>query len=541
MEGGAPVIMESHGRPVEKHQLAANEEFFHLVFSNKTENDERVLAIRAELVARAGLSIWQQTTNIPKDSDNWFNEWYPSASKAIKIPCYLTVKYLKSPYCMKEFGIALAKGKLLAIALEPLADICAVDPSEFPYASNALAYLEGGGQVIFDDREDTVAEILKFTPEVVRLPAAAPAALGSPPAGVGPPRSQSGGASPAPGADAADAGEPIGALLASLKLEQYEAFFRAQEYDFVTDLLEADDADVQELVRGSQMKKPAAKRFLKAVAARKAVAGGGAAAMAVQMEAQTRVQQAQIQAQAAALESQQAEVARKLKELEDEQRRSAAARARAEQEAADAALAQKLAEQERAQGAAAAAEPEPQAEDPELVFTASGKIDGQIDISTEGGRAALCKHDYGSAMCGDAVMRTGVHRAEFELFSHKGVQGWNLPWWTGVCTVDFAQEEIKRTEFEETEHGWSLNGSGGRKHNGDPSHGGPDFNMEGLDARQPGTKILMTLDCGAGTLRASVNGRELGVVHAALPASKGLCWAVSIGSDGYPAVRIRSA
>eukprot|EP01043_Picozoa_sp_COSAG02_P005476 COSAG02_NODE_148_length_33809_cov_158.369594_20_plen_132_part_00 len=125
---------QSHGRPVEKYRVSADQEFFHLVVSNKTENDERVLAIRTELVRRAGLSIWQQTTNIPKDSENWFNEWYPSTSVAIKIPCFLTVMYLKSPYCMKEFGIALAKGKLLAIALEPLSDICAIDPSEFPHA-----------------------------------------------------------------------------------------------------------------------------------------------------------------------------------------------------------------------------------------------------------------------------------------------------------------------------------------------------------------------------------------------------------------------
>ena len=37
-----------------------------------------------------------------------FNEWYPSAAKSIKIVCFLTTAYLKSPYCMKEFGIAQA-------------------------------------------------------------------------------------------------------------------------------------------------------------------------------------------------------------------------------------------------------------------------------------------------------------------------------------------------------------------------------------------------------------------------------------------------
>lgn len=71
MEAAAPEPQtESHGRPVERHRIASDE-FFHLVFSNKTADDERALAIRAELIERAGLSIWQQQTNIPKDSDNW--------------------------------------------------------------------------------------------------------------------------------------------------------------------------------------------------------------------------------------------------------------------------------------------------------------------------------------------------------------------------------------------------------------------------------------------------------------------------------------
>ena len=49
-----------------------------------------------------------------------FNEWYPSAAKSIKIVCFLTTAYLKSPYCMKEFGIAQAKDKLLVVACEPV-------------------------------------------------------------------------------------------------------------------------------------------------------------------------------------------------------------------------------------------------------------------------------------------------------------------------------------------------------------------------------------------------------------------------------------
>ena len=87
---------------------------------------------------------------------------------------------------MKEFGIAQAKGKLLVVACEPLEKINAVSPREFPHASNALAYLENGGQVIFHGKDDTVAEILKFTPIVERQRAVAAAntqaGLGQPPA-----------------------------------------------------------------------------------------------------------------------------------------------------------------------------------------------------------------------------------------------------------------------------------------------------------------------------------------------------------------------
>ena len=93
-----------------------------------------------------------------------FNEWYPSAAKSIKIVCFLTTAYLKSPYCMKEFGIAQAKDKLLVVACEPVREITSVDPSKYPHAANALAYMLGGGQVIFHDTDDVVAEIMKFIP-----------------------------------------------------------------------------------------------------------------------------------------------------------------------------------------------------------------------------------------------------------------------------------------------------------------------------------------------------------------------------------------
>jgi hypothetical protein len=155
---GADAVVESHGQTA---QVTKPSDEFEFVFSNRTASDALCLRIRAQLTAQ-GLRVWQQKTNIPKDSDNWFNEWFPSAVKSRKIVCFLTVEYLKSPYCMKEFGIALASHKLLVVACEPLAQIRAVDPSAYPYASNALAYLMGGGQVVFHDTEDVVTEILKF-------------------------------------------------------------------------------------------------------------------------------------------------------------------------------------------------------------------------------------------------------------------------------------------------------------------------------------------------------------------------------------------
>ena len=81
---------------------------FHFVFSNKTQHDGLCLGVREDLVA-VGVSVWQQQTNIPKDSVNWFNEWYPNAIRALKIVCFISAEYLRSPYCMKEFGIAAGK------------------------------------------------------------------------------------------------------------------------------------------------------------------------------------------------------------------------------------------------------------------------------------------------------------------------------------------------------------------------------------------------------------------------------------------------
>ena len=161
MDAAAPPPMESHGKLARVSPADAFQ--FHLVFSNKTESDALCLAIWTELTAR-GVQVWQQKKNIPKDSDNWFSEWFPSANVAIKVVCFLTVAYLKSIYCMKEFRVAQALDKLLVVICEPMQAIRAVDPGQYPHASDALAYLLGGGQVIFHDTDDVVGEIVKFLP-----------------------------------------------------------------------------------------------------------------------------------------------------------------------------------------------------------------------------------------------------------------------------------------------------------------------------------------------------------------------------------------
>ena len=59
---------------------------FHFVFSNKTKHDDICLAVRAALVER-GLNIWQHATNIPRDSDNWFKEWFPREDVVSDVEC----------------------------------------------------------------------------------------------------------------------------------------------------------------------------------------------------------------------------------------------------------------------------------------------------------------------------------------------------------------------------------------------------------------------------------------------------------------------
>ena len=88
-----------------------------------------------------------------------------TARRPARFPPILTLKLRCSlTHCVvqKEFGIAQASNKLLVVACEPLSKIRAVDPSAYPQASNVLAYLMNGGQVIFHGEEDVVAEIRKF-------------------------------------------------------------------------------------------------------------------------------------------------------------------------------------------------------------------------------------------------------------------------------------------------------------------------------------------------------------------------------------------
>jgi hypothetical protein len=159
---GGTVLRRHDGELLRRLTTLRSDESFHFVFSNRTHSDPYAVSLHTELTKR-GLRVWQQRMNIPKDSDNWFSEWYPAAAQARKIICFLTAAYMKSPFCMKEWRVAESKHKLLVVVLEPMEQLRGVNPAEYPHASNALAYLDGGGQVIFHDTDDVVLEILKFT------------------------------------------------------------------------------------------------------------------------------------------------------------------------------------------------------------------------------------------------------------------------------------------------------------------------------------------------------------------------------------------
>eukprot|EP01048_Picozoa_sp_COSAG05_P026444 COSAG05_NODE_7220_length_841_cov_1.421833_1_plen_205_part_01 len=61
--------------------------------------------------------------------------------------------------------------------------------------------------------------------------------------------------------------EPTETLLTAAGLSAYVAYFAAEGYTYIPDLLDADDEDVDELIQGSGMKKPEARRLRKALAA----------------------------------------------------------------------------------------------------------------------------------------------------------------------------------------------------------------------------------------------------------------------------------
>ena len=175
---------------------------------------------------------------------------------------------------MKEFGIALAANKLLVVACEPIAMITAVDAGEYPHASNALAYLMGGGQVIFHDADDVVKEILNFLPPADAAVMAPVDPLGNVPSSPSA-RPAGGDASPAAPSLVAFLGEPTPAFLAALKLSAYVAVFEEEGYDFVSDLTMAEEADLKELTETAKMKTPQARRFVAAVLALKQPGAAG--------------------------------------------------------------------------------------------------------------------------------------------------------------------------------------------------------------------------------------------------------------------------
>ena len=110
--------LQDAGAPPPVPALPEGKEF-HFVFSNRTPNDKVCLGIRQQLVDR-GFKVWQQQTNIPRDNDNWFAEWFPNAIQSDKIVCFLSASYLRSVYCMKEFRVAENRGNLLVVTLEPI-------------------------------------------------------------------------------------------------------------------------------------------------------------------------------------------------------------------------------------------------------------------------------------------------------------------------------------------------------------------------------------------------------------------------------------
>jgi hypothetical protein len=124
-------------------------------------------------------------------------------------------------------------------------------------------------------------------------------------------------------------------------------------YTFVEDLTEADLNDLEQLVADAEMKKPQAKRFLKAVAAWRdtaaaaAAAGGGAGPDDGDRKDQAATEA--LRTQQAELEQQRAALAQEQQALQAEREAADARRQAEEEEVASVALALRLQREEQAQ------------------------------------------------------------------------------------------------------------------------------------------------------------------------------------------------
>eukprot|EP01045_Picozoa_sp_COSAG04_P022040 COSAG04_NODE_2436_length_4131_cov_12.161458_2_plen_525_part_00 len=500
--------------------------------------------------------------------DRRFNEWYPSAAKSIKIVCFLTAAYLKSPYCMKEFGIAQAMDKLLVVACEPIHDITAVDPSRYPHASTALAYLLGGGQVIFHDKDDVVTEIMKFIPRQAAAAEPEPEstfAAASPAGGLGLPPNAT---SPLPAGVAAALGtETVQHLLTSATLDKYVAAFSAEGYVYLSDLLDADDEDLDGLVAVAGMKQPEAKRFRKALASVGGGGGGGgqqggqeAARLLAEKQA-AEASAAQEMARAAALQAQvdsaqqhaveddggMAKMAQFQAEriVELEAQLAAEAQQRASAEEASVALARQLEQEQKMRAAAQAAEPEPApalapAAGPvralllivdslcTLFLPARARVQWRwarahsgIDITGEGGAMATWKSpdNYQAAVCGEVLQAEGEAYAEFTW-----VRGGGGTFKVGVARAG-ADPSSVQGGISNTADSWMyILGNGGHTHNfmcppwaSGRSHGIKQGETVGLLLRR-------------GSLSVYFGARQVGVMCTGL--SGPLVWAADANQAG---------
>eukprot|EP01046_Picozoa_sp_COSAG06_P003113 COSAG06_NODE_117_length_23226_cov_167.478488_8_plen_499_part_00 len=256
-------------------------------------------------------------------------------------------------------------------------------------------------------------------PEPKPKPAAG--GLGLPPSGAAP--LPAGGAGVGAFAAVFGAAGTVADMLESARLGAYVDAFHSEGYEFAEDLVEEEDATVEELLTTCGMKRPERRRFAKVMelaaggsdgdggSAAAAAAGGGdspaasaetqakqrqakaaaeakVAAEAAAAAAEVAKHKALMEEQAAALQRQQSELNRSAAALQAKQDQMAEAQRVAEQEAASVALARKLHEEEQAAQAAAAAaaaatvsasaEPEPELE-PEPGQVAAAAASGSFE------------------------------------------------------------------------------------------------------------------------------------------------------------------